>query len=166
MFDDEIRELAQRLLDRCRTLGLMIATAESCTGGLISGALTAIPGSSDVVDRGYVTYSYAAKTEMLGVPAAMIAERGAVSEDVARAMAEGALLSAKHLSLAVTGVAGPGSDSQAKPAGLVHFAAGLDGRIEHRACRYGDIGRDEVRRRSVVEALRLALAIVPDDQLS
>jgi nicotinamide-nucleotide amidase len=137
----------------------MIATAESCTGGLVCGALTAIPGSSDVLDRGFVTYSYAAKTEMLGVPQAMIAEHGAVSEEVARAMAKGARLTPRHLGLAVTGVAGPGSDSQAKPAGLVHLAAGLEDRIDHRVCRFGDIGRAEVRRRSVVEALSLALAV-------
>jgi nicotinamide-nucleotide amidase len=163
MFDDQIRDLAAQVLDRCRAQGLMIATAESCTGGLISGALTAIPGSSDVVDRGFVTYSYAAKTDMLGVPQALIMEHGAVSEDVARAMVAGARLSERHLALAVTGVAGPGSDSQAKPAGLVHFAAGLGGRIEHRVRRFGDVGRDEVRRLSVIEALDLALAVVAPD---
>ena len=91
----------------------------------------------------------------------MIAEHGAVSEEVARAMAKGALLSTNHLSLAVTGVAGPGSDSQAKPAGLVHVAAGLGGKIEHRVCRFGDIGRDQVRQLSVIEALRLALEQIP-----
>ncbi len=163
MFDAEILELAAHVLDRCRARGLMIVTAESCTGGLVAGALTAIPGSSDVVDRGFITYSYAAKTDLLGVPDAMIREHGAVSEEVARAMAEGALIHPDRLSLAVTGVAGPGSDSQAKPAGLVHFGAGLADRIEHRVRRFGDIGRDEVRRLSVMESLDLALAVLPTD---
>jgi len=166
MFDDEILELAARTLERCRGLGLMVATAESCTGGLVCGALTAIPGSSDVVDRGFVTYSYAAKTAMLGVPQAMIVEHGAVSEEVARAMAKGALLSPRHLSLAVTGVAGPGSNSQAKPAGLVHYAACLDNRIEHRVHRFGDIGRSEVRRLSVIAVLKLALDVTASSRAS
>ena len=157
MFDQEILDLARQTLARCRERGLMIVTAESCTGGLLAGALTAIAGSSDVVDRGFVTYSYAAKTALLGVPEAMIMEHGAVSEPVARAMAEGALLSSNHMSLAITGVAGPGSDSQAKPAGLVHMAAARDGAVTHRVHQFGDIGRTEVRRRSVVEALSLAL---------
>ncbi len=159
MFDQEILDLARQTLERCRERGLMIVTAESCTGGLVAGALTAIAGSSDVVDRGFVTYSYAAKTALLGVPEAMIAEHGAVSEPVARAMAEGALLSDGHLSVAVTGVAGPGSDSQAKPAGLVHMAAARDSGLTHRVHQFGDIGRTEVRRRSVVEALKLALDV-------
>lgn len=166
MFDQEILDLARQVLDRCRERGLMIVTAESCTGGLLCGALTAISGSSDVVDRGFVTYSYAAKTAMLGVPAAMITEHGAVSEPVARAMAEGALTLPHHLSIAVTGVAGPGSDSQAKPAGLVHLAAALQNKTEHRVCRFGDIGRTEVRRRSVIDALNLVLDITATDQAS
>ncbi len=157
MFDQEILDLARQTLERCRERGLMIVTAESCTGGLVAGALTAIAGSSDVVDRGFVTYSYAAKTALLGVPQTMITEHGAVSEPVARAMAEGALLSPEHLGLAVTGVAGPGSDSQTKPAGLVHMAAARDGGVTHRVHHFGDIGRTEVRRRSVIEALKLAL---------
>ena len=165
MFDQETLDLARQTLNRCRDRSRLIVTAESCTGGLLSGALTAIPGSSDVVDRGFVTYSYAAKTAMLGVPAAMISEQGAVSEPVARAMAEGALLSPDHLSLAITGVAGPGSDSQTKPAGLVHMAGALDGALTHRVFQFGDIGRTEVRRRSVIEALKLALDLL-DDQAS
>lgn len=157
MFDQEILDLARQTLEDCRKNDLMIVTAESCTGGLVAGALTAIAGSSDVVDRGFVTYSYAAKTALLGVPEAMIAEHGAVSEPVARAMAEGAMISPRHLSLAITGVAGPGSDSQAKPAGLVHMAAARGSGVTLRVHQFGDIGRTEVRRRSVVEALRLAL---------
>ena len=145
MFDIEILDLATRVLERCRARGLMIITAESCTGGLVAGALTAIPGSSDVVDRGFITYSYAAKTDLLGVPEAMIREHGAVSEEVARAMAEGALIYPDRLSLAVTGVAGPGSNSQAKPAGLVHFGAGQSGGYDRTPCpplrRYQDVAR-------------------------
>ncbi len=91
MLDEAIRNTARRVLEECRKAGLMLVTAESCTGGLVAGALTEIAGSSDVLERGFVTYSYDSKTAMLGVPAAMIAEHGAVSEPVARAMAEGAL---------------------------------------------------------------------------
>ncbi len=158
MFDPEIRDLAERVLAACRERRIMLVTAESCTGGLIAGALTAVPGSSDVVDRGFVTYSYSAKTELLGVPEAMIVERGAVSAEVARAMVDGALGGRNdRLAVAVTGVAGPGSDSQEKPAGLVHMAVGDRGRMLHREKRYGDIGRDKVRRETVADALRLIL---------
>lgn len=158
MFDPEIRDLAERVLTACRERRIMLVTAESCTGGLIAGALTAIPGSSDVVDRGFVTYSYSAKTDLLGVPEAMIVERGAVSAEVARAMVDGALGGRNdRVAVAVTGVAGPGSDSQEKPAGLVHMAVGDRGRVLHRERRYGDIGRDKVRRETVADALRLIL---------
>jgi nicotinamide-nucleotide amidase len=113
---------ATSLLDACRAKGVMVATAESCTGGLIAGVLTAIAGSSDVVDRGFVTYSNAAKTEMLGVPAALITTHGAVSALVAQAMARGALQrSAATIAIAVTGIAGPGGGSAEKPVGLVWF---------------------------------------------
>jgi nicotinamide-nucleotide amidase len=113
---------AAALLDDLRGRGQMIATAESCTGGLIAAALTHVPGSSDVVDRGFVTYSNAAKTEMLGVPAALIAQVGAVSEAVAAAMAEGAMgRSQAHVAVSVTGIAGPGGGSADKPVGLVWF---------------------------------------------
>lgn len=147
------------MLDACRAAGVMLAAAESCTGGLVIGALTAIPGSSDVVDRGFVSYSYDAKSEMLGVPPATIAEHGAVSEAVARAMAEGALTRSRgQIAIAVTGVAGPGSDSQAKPAGLVHFAvAQTDKGVIHDKREFGDIGRDAVRRATVMAALELVL---------
>jgi nicotinamide-nucleotide amidase len=134
-----------------------VATAESCTGGLVVGALTEIAGSSDVVDRGFVTYSNAAKQAMLGVPAATLERHGAVSRETAEAMARGALTnSPADLVVAITGIAGPGGGSAAKPVGLVHFAAATrDGRLVHREKRYGDIGRTEVRLRSVAEALAM-----------
>ena len=162
MFDDAIRDQARAVLDACRAQGLMLVVAESCTGGLVAGALTEIAGASDVVERGFVTYSYESKTAMLGVPAETIAGHGAVSEEVARAMAEGALaLSLAQIAIAVTGVAGPGSDSQAKPAGLVHLAAARDGKDTlHEKREFGDAGRDAVRRASVEAALDLVLKLL------
>ena len=161
----EAEALARRVLDACRAGRLMLATAESCTGGLLGGAITAIAGSSDVYDCGFVTYSYAAKEAMLGVPMALIRAKGAVSAEVARAMAEGALArSAANVAVAVTGVAGPGSDSQAKPAGLVHIACARQGRpTAHAEHRFGDIGRAHIRAASVEAALRLALETVEAD---
>src|SRR5580692_10126910 len=143
MLDDEITTAAERVLAACRAHGLMVATAESCTGGLVAGALTEIAGSSDVVDRGFVTYSNDAKEAMLGVPAATLASHGAVSRETADAMAAGALaMSNADITVAITGIAGPGGGSAAKPVGLVHFAAAArDGRRIHREKRYGDIGR-------------------------
>ena len=157
MFSPELRARAETLLAAARAKGLKIACAESCTGGLIAGLLTEIPGSSDVLDRGFVTYSNQAKEEMLGVPGAMIRQQGAVSEAVARAMAEGAIRnSTAQLSVAVTGVAGPGGGSDEKPVGLVHIAAARAGEATlHRECRFGDIGRSEVRIKSVETALTL-----------
>jgi len=154
---DAIDALARRVLDACRAHGLKIATAESCTGGLVAGALTEIAGSSDVVDRGFVTYSNDAKREMLGVDASLLAEHGAVSRETAEAMARGALVhSNADLAVAVTGIAGPGGGSADKPVGLVHFAAAArDGRLNHREKRFGDISRREVRLGSVVEALQM-----------
>jgi nicotinamide-nucleotide amidase len=148
---------ADAILDNFRRRGLKLATAESCTGGLVAALLTEIAGSSDVVERGFVTYSNAAKHEMLGVPEAMLAEHGAVSEAVARAMAEGALIhSNADISVSITGVAGPGGGSAAKPVGLVHFAAARrGGAVVHRECRFGDIGRRAVRLKSVEVALAL-----------
>lgn len=152
------RDLSAEVLAACRARGIMLATAESCTGGMVSAALTAIPGSSDVVDRGFVTYSNAAKTAMLGVPDALIAAHGAVSEEVARAMAEGALArSDAGVAVAITGVAGPGG-SEAKPEGLVHFAcarAGAATLLERVA--FGPLGREHVREESVRAALGLVL---------
>ena len=148
---------ATALLQACRARGWMVATAESCTGGLVAALLTEIPGSSDVVERGFVTYSNEAKSEMLGVPAAVIAGHGAVSEPVARAMAEGALAHSRaQLAVSITGIAGPGGGSPAKPIGLVHFGlATRDRPTRHLERRYGDLGRTQVRARAVEDALAL-----------
>jgi nicotinamide-nucleotide amidase len=150
-------EQATALLELCRRKKLRIATAESCTGGLIAAMLTEIAGSSDVVDRGFVTYSNAAKQAMLGVPAATLNQFRAVSRETAEAMATGALAnSLAELVVSVTGIAGPGGGSADKPVGLVHFAAATRrGALIHRERRYGDIGRSEVRNASVVEALAM-----------
>lgn len=153
-------EAARRVLDICAERGLMAATAESCTGGLVAAALTAIAGSSAVVDRGFVTYSNEAKAEMLGVPMALIQQHGAVSEPVARAMAEGALAHSRaQVSVAITGIAGPGGGSPGKPVGLVHFAAARQGgatRARHHVFA-GD--RDSVRAQAVLAALNLLAEI-------
>jgi len=163
MIDDALRDMAARVLDACRTRGLKVATAESCTGGLVAGALTEVPGSSDVLDRGFVTYSNAAKEAMLGVPAATLERHGAVSRETAEAMAAGALaMSDADLAVAITGVAGPGGGSAEKPIGLVHFAAAArGGRRVHREKRYGDIGRSAVRAQSVAEALAMLELLAP-----
>ena len=157
MSDDELRKAARHLLATCRARGLRIATAESCTGGLVAAALTEIAGSSDVVDCGFVTYSNAAKQAMLGVPAATLKRDGAVSAETAAAMAAGALKNSQaDLSVAITGIAGPTGGSKKKPIGLVYFAAASrDGRRLARTRRFGKIGRRRVRERSVSEALRL-----------
>jgi nicotinamide-nucleotide amidase len=157
VIDEEIRAAATRVLDACRARGWHVATAESCTGGLVAGALTEIAGSSDVVDRGFVTYSDAAKVEMLGVSAATLDAYGAVSRQTAEAMAQGALAhSNANLAVSITGIAGPGGGSAEKPVGLVHFAvAARDGLCLPEEKRYGDIGRGEVRRQSVLHALAM-----------
>lgn len=157
MIDDEMRKAAIALLDLCRAKKLMVATAESCTGGLVAGALTDIAGSSDVVDRGFVTYSNDAKERMIGVPADTLDKFGAVSRETAEAMARGALANAKaHIAVAITGIAGPGGGSADKPVGLVHFAAASrGGALIHAEKRYGDIGRAHVRRASVLQALAM-----------
>ena len=161
MFDDQILHKAALVIDACRAAKLMMVTAESCTGGLLTGALTAIPGSSDVVDRGYITYSLHGKIEMIGVPAQMLAEHGAVSAAVARAMAGGALARSRpraQLAVAITGVAGPGSTSSTKPAGLVYLAVAREGRgVLEEMREFGDIGRERVRLASVEAALDLIL---------
>jgi len=151
--------LARSLLDLCRSRKLTIATAESCTGGLVAGALTDIPGSSDVIDRGFVTYSNDAKHAMLGVETTTLAAFGAVSKETATQMAVGALERAGvDLAVAITGIAGPGGAVPGKPVGLVHFAvAARDGRITTHECRFGAIGRGAVRQRSVMEALRMLM---------
>lgn len=158
MSDDAIRDLAHEILERCRARKWMLATAESCTGGMIAAALTDIAGSSDVVERGFVTYSNAAKTELLGVPAALIERVGAVSEEVARAMAAGALAHAPvDLAVAVTGIAGPGGGSAEKPVGLVHFGLARRGGAlcTERHVFSGD--REAVRRATVKRALEMLL---------
>ncbi len=158
MFPDDIDILARQVVDAAVARGLRVATAESCTGGLVAGALTAIAGSSAVLDRGFVTYSNAAKSDMLGVPADLIEDQGAVSEPVARAMAEGAVRrSEARVSVAVTGVAGPGGGSADKPVGLVHFAASGPSGVIHAEHRFGDLGREAIRLESVRVALRLLL---------
>ncbi len=151
-------ELAADVLDRCRQQGLRLATAESCTGGLIAGCLTAVAGSSLVFDRGFVTYSNTAKTAELGVPADLLAARGAVNEAVARAMAEGALaVAGLDVTVAVTGIAGPDGGSPGKPVGLVHFAAARSGydTLHERHVFAGD--RQQVRSATVEAALHLLL---------
>ncbi len=157
MISEELRAAATAVLDACRARGVKLATAESCTGGLVAGALTEIAGSSDVVDRGFVTYSNAAKQQMLGVPAATLREHGAVSRQTAEAMARGALGKAKaDVVVAITGVAGPGGGTPDKPVGLVHFAAASrNGALVHVEMRYGDIGRSAVREKSVLQALSM-----------
>ena len=156
MIETEILAQAEALLARCRASGVKVATAESCTGGLIAAALTAIAGSSEVVDRGFVTYSNEAKTELVGVPAEMIAAHGAVSEPVARRMAEGALAgSLADIAVSVTGVAGPGGGSAEKPVGLVWIGCARKGRatVAERHVFGGD--RSSVRAQTVVRALGL-----------
>ncbi len=149
--------LARLLLQECRERRLRIVTAESCTGGLVAGVLTEIAGSSDVVDRGFVTYSDRAKEAVLGVPGDMLADYGAVSEPVVRAMAEGALAASDaHIAVAITGVAGPGGGTPMKPVGTVHFAtARANGPILHRQEDFGDLGREAVRLASVRTALEM-----------
>lgn len=148
---------ARRVVERATAAGLMIATAESCTGGLVAGLLTSIPGSSAVVDRGFVTYTNAAKTEMLGVPGDLLDRVGAVSAEVALAMAEGAIAHSRaDLAVSITGIAGPGGGSAAKPVGLVHFAAvrRAGPSLAHEA-RFGDLGRDAIRLAAAETALDL-----------
>jgi nicotinamide-nucleotide amidase len=159
-FDHLVKEAAE-LLDACRSRGLKIATAESCTGGLIAAMLTEVPGSSEVFERGFVTYSNEAKTEQLGVPAEVIEMHGAVSEEVARAMAVGALRHSRaDIAVAVTGVAGPGGGSAAKPVGLVHLAvARRDGEAMHKEIRLRDVGRRAIRMETVKEAFAMASAL-------
>lgn len=161
MIDKALRAAATHVLASCRARGLKIATAESCTGGLVAAALTDIAGSSDVVDRGFVTYSNAAKEAMLGVPPGTLKRCGAVSAETAAAMAAGALKnSPADLAVAITGIAGPGGGSEEKPVGLVYFAAASrNGRKFARSRRFGKIGRHRVRMRSVAEALALLQAL-------
>lgn len=157
MIEAVLHDAAKRVLELCRARGLRVATAESCTGGMVAAALTEIAGSSDVVDCGFVTYSNEAKAAMLGVPAATLKRHGAVSEPTAKAMAAGALKNSRaDIVVSVTGIAGPGGGSKQKPVGLVYFAAASrGGRRIARKRLYGKIGRRRVRLRSVIEALAL-----------
>lgn len=152
---EDVEAKAGMLIATFSKLNLMVATAESCTGGLIAGALTEIPGSSSVVDRGFVTYSNDAKIQMLGVHTATLEAHGAVSRQTAIEMVRGALSHSKaDIAVAVTGIAGPGGGSDEKPVGLVHLAAASrNGTVHHREMRYGDIGRDAVRMATVRTAL-------------
>ena len=148
---------AKDLLATAKIRGLTIATAESCTGGLIAASLAAIPGASMALERGFVTYSNQAKIDMLGVPADLIDRRGAVSQEVALAMADGALKhSPADIVVAVTGIAGPDGGSAEKPVGLVHIAAARRGDARlHEEKRYGNIGREEIQIKTVIDALDL-----------
>ena len=155
MFEPAMTERAARLLAKLRARSWKLATAESCTGGLIASLFTEIAGSSDVVDRGFVTYSNEAKMEMLGVPEATLASVGAVSRETALAMAAGAMAHSRaQIAVAVTGIAGPGGGSVEKPVGLVHLSVVAGGRAPlHREMRYGDLGRTGIRLATVSTAL-------------
>ncbi|MBM7047727.1 MULTISPECIES: CinA family protein [Rhizobium] len=160
-FPEDILALAQTIVTDFTAKVRMVATAESCTGGLIAGALTEIPGSSSVVDRGFVTYTNSAKMEMLGVQEQTLVRFGAVSKETALQMVHGALFrSHADLAVAVTGIAGPGGGSAEKPVGLVHLAAkARNGALIHHEMRYGDIGRDKVRLATVKTALEMLIAL-------
>jgi nicotinamide-nucleotide amidase len=159
MFPDALLSRAAELIASCRSRGLTVATAESCTGGLLAALITAIPGSSDVFERGFVTYSNAAKIECLGISPRILEDFGAVSGEAARAMAEGALAhSSADMTLSITGIAGPGGGSPGKPVGLVHFGlARRGGAIAGAEKRFGDLGRDGVRSAAIAMAIELLL---------
>ncbi|MEC8087184.1 MAG: CinA family protein [Pseudomonadota bacterium] len=155
MIDDDVKAAATELLKACRKANLLLATVESCTGGLLVGSLTEIAGSSDVIDRGFVTYTNTSKNELVGVPMELFLKVGAVSEEVARAMASGGLSQSRaDVAVGITGVAGPGQ-SENKPAGLVHVcAARREGQILHERCLF-DGNRTAVRKNSVLKAFEL-----------
>lgn len=160
LFPADIEDQARRVIATYRDWGWMIATAESCTGGLIAAALTEIAGSSAVVDRGFVTYTNEAKRDLIGVSPATLEAFGAVSKETALQMAQGALMrSDAMVAVAVTGIAGPGGGSAEKPVGMVHLALkSRSGKTDHREMGYGDIGRDQVRLATVRTALDMLLA--------
>jgi nicotinamide-nucleotide amidase len=168
MIDQLFFNQAAGVLAACRAKGLSIVTAESCTGGLVSAALTAVPGSSDVVERGFVTYSNEAKIELLGVEAETLDRWGAVSEPVAIEMAEGALRhSPASLALAVTGIAGPGGATASKPVGLVHLVVLLrHGGSIHVERQFGSVGREEIRKRSVAQALEMLRRVADEYRMT
>lgn len=161
LFPQDIVSTAKAIIRDFKAAGLMVSTAESCTGGLIAGALTEISGSSAVVDRGFVTYTNSAKIEMLGVQAETLLRFGAVSEETARQMVHGALFRSRaDIAVAVTGIAGPGGGSAEKPVGLVHLAAkSRAGTLIHRKLLYGDIGRSEVRLATIRTALEMVYSL-------
>ncbi|MEM8839837.1 MAG: CinA family protein [Pseudomonadota bacterium] len=160
MFAPQILEKARRIIEKSTSNGTMVATGESCTGGLIAAALTEIAGSSAVVDRGFVTYSNEAKNALLGVPESLIEDHGAVSAEVAEAMVIGVLQSSRaDHAVAVTGIAGPGGGSDEKPVGLVYISAASRGKAPLVSKElFGDIGRTEVREATVSRALDLLYA--------
>ena len=159
MFPDDIEVLAQAVVEAAIRRGVMVATAESCTGGLVASALTAVAGSSAALDRGFVTYSNAAKAQMIGVSPELIEACGAVSEPVARAMATGALThSDAGVTVSITGIAGPGGGSEDKPVGLVHFGIADGSGVDHVEHRFGDLGREAVR----LASIRVALTLLRD----
>jgi nicotinamide-nucleotide amidase len=160
MFSLEIETNARLLVDEARERSLRIVTAESCTGGLVSAAITSVSGSSEVFDRGLITYSNRAKQDLLGIAGDLIADYGAVSEPVARMMAEGALENSNaHVAVAITGVAGPTGGTEMKPVGLVHFATARSNQsVMHRVERFGEIGREEIQ----LAAVQIALEMLRD----
>ena len=157
-----LREQARRLLDQYRARGMRVAAAESCTGGLVAAALTAIAGSSDVFECSFVTYSNKAKKKLLGVPTATLRRYGAVSGETAAAMAKGALKrSGADCAVSITGIAGPNGGSKAKPVGLVHFAAvRRNGKMLAQRRMFGNVGRERVRELAALEALALLARLV------
>ncbi|ACT59354.1 CinA family protein [Hirschia baltica] len=161
MFDNQLIEEARKFLRAAQTQKLTLATAESCTGGLLAGLITEIPGSSQTLERGFVVYTNRAKQDMLGVSGDILADFGAVSEPTAIAMAEGAMEHSRaSLTVAITGIAGPGGQTPMKPVGLVHIAAKRrDRETLHEACHFGDIGRSNVRRKSMEVALELLMRL-------
>ncbi|WP_346896821.1 CinA family protein [uncultured Roseibium sp.] len=156
---EALQPLAEKVLSACQEKGLMVATAESCTGGLIAGILTEIAGSSAVFDRGFVTYSNEAKKDLLNVDTADLEAYGAVSAQIARQMASGALAnSGAQIAVSVTGVAGPAGGSKEKPVGTVYFGIAAEGGgLEHKHCLFPDEGRSRIRALSVKTALELLL---------
>ncbi|MEL7042830.1 MAG: CinA family protein [Pseudomonadota bacterium] len=157
MFPDRIRNLALLIMDEAMERRVKIATAESCTGGLLAGLFTEFSGASSVLERGFVTYSNAAKAEVLGVAGDVLADYGAVSEPVARSMAEGAMeVSRANLAIAITGIAGPGGGTPMKPVGTVHIACARENKaMVHEMLTLGDIGRHEVRMATLEAALNM-----------
>ncbi len=158
MRDAHKRALARKLLDLSRIGAHTIATAESCTGGLVAGAITDVPGASEIFDRGFVTYSNASKIEMLGVRAATLETHGAVSRETAIEMAQGALKHSRAtIAVSITGIAGPDGGSAEKPVGLVHFACARRDGVTHVERRFGPLSRDEIRAAAVVQALEMLI---------